>query len=711
MRGRSINANACEQNIDQQRKILKNEGEEENRELLEEEKHLIAAKTKARNDRVAAESVAKSSFFIPSSTYYLTNVIYLRLLGLIFFTAFNVALFQNVALLGSKGLVPACKAAGFSDVIKFKWTEQARAAFLTRPSLFWFIGCNDEVLTLTALIGVVASLVPLVFGACNVFILAILWLGYASFVNLGSTWLSFGWETQLLETSIWCALALPIFSLKRIDPIMGQSLFLVSFIYKMLIGKIMLGAGLIKIRGDECWRDIWGKNCMIYHYETQPNPHPASPFFHHLPHSIHSIETLSNHVIELLAPVLLLPFLPRVCRLLAGLLFVFFQIVLISSGNLAFLNWLTILPALYCFDDQFLFPLFSSSIQEDVRKASNESQEMTYLILDKVLCRSISHEKKDDDDDNDNTQQSHRQRIVPLWKLASFVFRGSISLLGLSYYAMLQEPIVRNLMSSRQAMNRSFDAWHISNTYGAFGSIGKVRTEVVYSGQSGEDAEWREFEFFCKPGALSKRPCIITPYHLRLDWSAWFSAMATYQHYPWTVNFVYKMLEPRKKRRINNASWSVLRFLRRDLGLPIAIDVRDLILYTPFEETKPPIKIKASLYEYRFTPSTISSIVHSLPLAIDNEFITNKTGLGKEICSMLPNEWTWNLTPKSKCIATAKWQQREAPGGPFFAISVGEDLIFETGIWYTRRLLSEYLPAIEAGNPSVKDFLKANGLN
>ena len=168
MRGRSLNSNTSDQNIDHPRKkILKNEGEKQ-----EEENHVISSK--ARNDRFSVENVAKSSF-IPSSTYHLTNIIFLRLLGLLFFTAFNVALFQNVALLGSKGLVPACKAAGFSDVIKFTWTEQARASFISRPSLFWFIGCNDEVLTFTALVGVVASLVPLVFGACNVFILAILW--------------------------------------------------------------------------------------------------------------------------------------------------------------------------------------------------------------------------------------------------------------------------------------------------------------------------------------------------------------------------------------------------------------------------------------------------------------------------------------------------------------------------------------------------------
>jgi hypothetical protein len=46
---------------------------------------------------------------------------------------------------------------------------------------------------------------------------------------------------------------------------------------------------------------------------------------------------------------------------------------------------------------------------------------------------------------------------------------------------------VKNLLSQQQAMNRSFDQWHISNTYGAFGSIGKVRTEVIYSGKGTDD--------------------------------------------------------------------------------------------------------------------------------------------------------------------------------------------------------------------------------
>lgn len=37
-------------------------------------------------------------------------------------------------------------------------------------------------------------------------------------------------------------------------------------------------------------------------------------------------------------------------------------------------------------------------------------------------------------------------------------------------------------------------------------------------------AVWEEFEFKCKPGDLRRRPCLISPYHYRLDWLMWFAA-------------------------------------------------------------------------------------------------------------------------------------------------------------------------------------------
>jgi hypothetical protein len=39
----------------------------------------------------------------------------------------------------------------------------------------------------------------------------------------------------------------------------------VVFLIKWVLFRNMFGAGLIKIRGDDCWRDL---TAMDYHYET-----------------------------------------------------------------------------------------------------------------------------------------------------------------------------------------------------------------------------------------------------------------------------------------------------------------------------------------------------------------------------------------------------------------------------------------------------------
>jgi hypothetical protein len=93
----------------------------------------------------------------------------------------------------------------------------------------------------------------------------------------------------------------------------------------------MIGAGLIKLRGDSCWRDL---TCLYYHYETQPIPNPISRYLHFAPHRFHNIETAWNHFVELVVPWF--SFGPRLARHIAGVLLVTFQIFLIISGNLSF---------------------------------------------------------------------------------------------------------------------------------------------------------------------------------------------------------------------------------------------------------------------------------------------------------------------------------------------------------------------------------------
>ena len=136
----------------------------------------------------------------------------------------------------------------------------------------------------------------------------------------------------------------------------------IVWLYRWLALRVMLGAGLIKLRGDSCWRDL---TCLDFHFETQPIPNPLSALFHFLPGWAHKLGVLFNHLNELVMPLLV--FGPRPARIVAGLSMIAFQLTLVLSGNLSFLNWLTIVPALACFDDGCLARVLPGAL---VRRAT-----------------------------------------------------------------------------------------------------------------------------------------------------------------------------------------------------------------------------------------------------------------------------------------------------------------------------------------------------
>ena len=211
--------------------------------------------------------------------------------------------------------------------------------------------------------------------------------------------------------------------------------------YRWLIFRIMLGAGLIKVRGDNCWREL---TCMNYFYNTQPNPNPLAYFAHQAPAGWHAFETIGNHMIELVFPWC--TFIPlRAARLFNGCWQVIFQIVLISTGNLSFLNWLTIAPSIWYFDDKFLSFAFSKSTLEEVREKNK--------LPEKEL--------------DDGWSDGYYREIRNLTR--NMNIRNIVNLSVGCLIAYLSVPIVANLASSSQAMNRSFDPFRIVNTYGAFG--------------------------------------------------------------------------------------------------------------------------------------------------------------------------------------------------------------------------------------------------
>ena len=130
------------------------------------------------------------------------------------------------------------------------------------------------------------------------------------------------------------------------------------------------GAGLIKLRGDPCWRDL---TCLVFHYETQPNPNPLSWYLHQLPAWFHRLEVLFNHLVELVAPFFV--FGPRPARLVAGGLLVLFQVLLILSGNLSFLNWLTLTVCVACLDDGAFRRLLPGALRERLDAAVAGAEE------------------------------------------------------------------------------------------------------------------------------------------------------------------------------------------------------------------------------------------------------------------------------------------------------------------------------------------------
>lgn len=338
-----------------------------------------------------------------------------------------------------------------------------------------------------------------------------------SFVNAGQTFYGFGWEMLLLETGF-----LAIF----LGPMTASSPTIVIWLLRWALFRIMFGAGLIKIRGDSCWRDL---TCLEFHYETQPLPGPLSWYFHNLPAWIHRGGVLFNHFVELVVPFGY--FGPRNVRITAALLTILFQTVLILSGNLSWLNCITIVLCFACFDDRFFAPLLG--------------------VMGGWLPSAAAG--------------------APLPMMVFYLLAALVAVLSV-------KPTL-NLVSGSQLMNASFDPLHLVNTYGAFGSVTRVRDELIIEGTSDETpgpaTVWKEYAFKGKPGALNRRPPQVTPYHYKLDWQMWFAAMSEYYQNPWLLNLIAKLL----------------------VNEPVVLD---LLAENPFP-AHPPAHVRVLHYVYKFT--------------------------------------------------------------------------------------------------------------
>jgi lipase maturation factor len=406
-----------------------------------------------------------------------------RGLAAIYLIAFIVVLRQFKPLLGENGLLPV---PAFLRHVDFR---ESPSLFQWRYSdrLVDVVGWCGVVLSALALSGV-EQMGPIWLSMA---FWLVLWVLYLSIVNVGQKFYGFGWESMLLEAGFFAAFLGPQWMNASLIPVL---------ILRWMLFRTELGAGLIKLRHDECWRDL---TCLFYHYETQPLPNRLSWYFHRQPAWMHRFAVVFSHFVQVIVPFAL--FAPQPYASIAGGLTIFHQLWLIVSGNYSWLNWMTVVLGFSAFSDS---------------------------VLSSILPFSVPH-------------------TMPI----PFAYQLILYALGLATVLLSIQPAM-NLFSRNQRMNYSYNRFHLVNTYGAFGSVTRSRYEIVLEGTDEpfitSQTRWQEYGFKAKPGDPRRTPPQYAPYHLRLDWMIWFLPFSVMVinggvHVPgyerWFLRFVQKLLE------------------------------------------------------------------------------------------------------------------------------------------------------------------------
>jgi hypothetical protein len=446
---------------------------------------------------------------------WITRLLLERGIAAIYFIAFIGVIRQFKPLLGERGLLPVP-------------VYLNRIGFREAPSIFCW-KYSDRGLDFVAWTGLTVA----ACAACglteagpvwvSVGAWLLLWVLYLSIANVGQSFFGFGWESMLLEAGFFTAFLGP----SRVRPSILPILIL-----RWMLFRTELGAGLIKLRHDPCWRDL---TCLFYHYETQPLPNPLSWYFHRLPRPFHRFSVVFSHFVQVIVPFGL--FAPQPIASIASLLIIFHQLWLIISGNYSWLNWLTAVLGVAGFSDRLLAMVIP-------------------LTVPPLLPRPLPFD--------------------------ALIYAVSVATVLLSVNPVL------NLFSRNQMMNYSYNRFHLVNTYGAFGAVGRERYEIVMEGTSDRvitpATQWKEYGFKAKPGDPMRMPPQIAPYHLRLDWLIWFL--------PFSVAIAGNGIRVRGYDR-----W-FLRFVQKLLtGDP---GILRLMGNNPFAE-QPPVLIRGLFYRYRYT--------------------------------------------------------------------------------------------------------------
>lgn len=409
--------------------------------------------------------------------YDLVCFVFLRMIGLVYLSAFVSFGVQAVGLIGSHGILPIAELA--QVISSHAGTER----FYAMPMLFW-INASDLAIRLVCWAGAGFSLL-LVFNVLPRLSLLALYVLYLSLLYAGQTFMSFQWDTFLLEAGFLSLLL-------SFAPTPG------IWLLRWLLFRFMFMSGVVKLSsGDPHW---WDLSALSYHFFTQPLPTPLAWYAAHLPTALLRFATGGLFLVELVLPFLI--FCPRRLRFCAGLGILLLQSCILITGNYNWFNLQTMLLCLLLFDD---------------------------AAFQKCLPRRV-------------VQVLSRRVPLRSSKAASIVVGAWGLVLVFVSLVQMDDRFGGSPPMALRAIDQWIEPMRMVSSYGLFAVMTTERNEIIIEG-SDDGVEWREYGFPYKPGDVARRPPWNIPHQPRLDWQMWFAALDDPRRVDWFPHFLERLLQ------------------------------------------------------------------------------------------------------------------------------------------------------------------------
>jgi hypothetical protein len=468
--------------------------------------------------------------------------IFLRGLGLIYFSAFYSLLFQIKGLIGPDGILPA------QDYLQAVGASSFQAQrFWFAPTLLWF-GASDRALMLVVWLAIIASILVVVNLWPRASLL-VCFVCFLSFVAAAQDFSGYQSDGMLLEAGFIALIFAPPGlrpGLGSANPPSRASLFLLQWEWF----RIYFESGVAKLAsGDPAWRHF---TAMDDYYQNGPLPTWIGWYVQQLPHWFHASATFYTLATELVLVWML--FLPRRFRIICFCIVTPFEISIILTANYTFLNYLVLLLGVLLLDDRLLEWVLPKQIRELI--AGNRA------AIEQTPAEAL--------DRSESSAAIWRRRLAPL----RHAFAGLC--LGLVFYATTLELLWMFVpgLPLPEAPVRALDPFRIANRYGLFAVMTHGRYEIEFQG-SDDGKTWTAYPFRYKPQTIDKAPGIYAPYQPRFEWNLWFASLGSWRESRFVV-------------------WTEERLLKNDPN------VLQLFAYNPFPNA-PPREVRTIIYQYWFT--------------------------------------------------------------------------------------------------------------